>query len=578
MNLKANLAQLEAAQLVRRADDAELTFAFKHALTQESTYESLLRTQRAELHRRIAQAYEALYVDRLDEIVALLAQHYAEAGDDAKTFEYSNRAGHAAMRVYASAEALAHFTRAIDAARRLEPHWLGNDTDAGSRLTDCYLRRGRVLEMTGQFQKATQNYEELESLALSRKDSSMQLAALVALATIYSTATTVTDSIRARKLSNHALELAREIGDRKAQARVLWNLMLLSTLVGEMPQAIEYAEQSLAISRELGMREQTALTLNDISRPYLSVGQFDRAYAATREALAYFRETNNQPMLADNLGRLAAMHVANGQFDQMLEAAQEAQKISETIGNLWGQSFSRLFMGPVYFARGEISRALELMRDCIRFAEQSGFLIPQVKVRSEIASLYGALGNVHQGIELAEQAHAFAIEHIPSFECKACTALARLYTLSGDLVQAEANLKQGYATLREDFAQQMDDQLPVADVEIALARRDYARAIKTADEACERFGKMGYHISSAEVLYLKGNALDSLGNETEAGRVFIQSKVEAEKIGSRWMLWQIHATLGERTQAREMIQYIVKHCPADLGKSFLNLPKVKSIL
>src|SRR5512135_2453460 len=96
--LTTQLEQLENVQLVRRLPEEELAYLFKHALTQESAYESILLKRRREIHRRIAGAYEQLYPERLDEFAALLAQHFAEAGDDGKTLEYATRAGNQAAR------------------------------------------------------------------------------------------------------------------------------------------------------------------------------------------------------------------------------------------------------------------------------------------------------------------------------------------------------------------------------------------------------------------------------------------------------------------------------------------------
>src|SRR5512135_192414 len=93
--LATRLAQLESAELVRRTLDKDLSFLFKHALTHESAYESLLVKKRREIHLLVAQAYEQLYPEHLDESAAWLAAHYAEAGKDAKVLEYATRAGDA---------------------------------------------------------------------------------------------------------------------------------------------------------------------------------------------------------------------------------------------------------------------------------------------------------------------------------------------------------------------------------------------------------------------------------------------------------------------------------------------------
>src|SRR5438128_5221350 len=117
--LTVQLAQLENAQLVRALAEEELAYLFKHALTQETAYDSLLVKKRREIHRRVAEGYEQLYVDRLAEYIVVLAYHYAHAGDDAKTIEYSLQAAEAAMRVFAYPEALGHFTQGLEALRRL---------------------------------------------------------------------------------------------------------------------------------------------------------------------------------------------------------------------------------------------------------------------------------------------------------------------------------------------------------------------------------------------------------------------------------------------------------------------------
>src|SRR5512143_993515 len=93
-NLDSQLSQLETAQLVRRTTDVDQTYIFKHVLTQDSAYQSLLQKQRREIHRHVAQAYEALYGDRcLDDYAAILAQHYAEAGDNEHALVYGRHAG-----------------------------------------------------------------------------------------------------------------------------------------------------------------------------------------------------------------------------------------------------------------------------------------------------------------------------------------------------------------------------------------------------------------------------------------------------------------------------------------------------
>ena len=67
-NLEWKLVQLSAADLIRvHSVEPELEYIFRHALTHEAAYDSLLHSVRREVHRKIARTYEQLYADRLDE-------------------------------------------------------------------------------------------------------------------------------------------------------------------------------------------------------------------------------------------------------------------------------------------------------------------------------------------------------------------------------------------------------------------------------------------------------------------------------------------------------------------------------
>ena len=262
VNLDVSLAQLETAQLVRQADAA--TFVFKHGLTQDAAYQSLLVKQRREIHYHIAQAYEEIFADRSqDDYAAILAQHYAEAGDLTRALRYSALAGDLAARVYTNAEAIAFYTQAIDIAKR----------ESGASLKELYLKRGRVYELINRHDQALANYADMESHAHTCADGAMELAALMARATIYSIPSKQSDRALAQTLCNQALEIARAIGDQPAQAKILWNILLLNTrLRTNYREALKYGEQGLAIARQLGLREQTAYLLNDLSLPYAYAG------------------------------------------------------------------------------------------------------------------------------------------------------------------------------------------------------------------------------------------------------------------------------------------------------------------
>ncbi len=114
-----HLSSLERVELLREAGRLpELEYMFKHELARDAAYGSILNRRRRELHRRVAEAMEVMFADRLQEQAHRLAQHFALAGDDEKTRKYYEMAGDGAAKIHANAEAAAHFAHALDAARR----------------------------------------------------------------------------------------------------------------------------------------------------------------------------------------------------------------------------------------------------------------------------------------------------------------------------------------------------------------------------------------------------------------------------------------------------------------------------
>ena len=598
--LTQHLTQLESHGLIRlAATQPELEYLFRHALVQDAAYASLVRADRKQLHLVVGEALERLYPDQLAsrELAPVLAQHFYQAGDGERALRYFALAGDAAARVYANAEAEMQYARALELATRGD----APISVTSEQLVHLYLSRGHALELIGQYPEAWRNYEDMEALARARGDRALELAALMARATLRSTPTAVHDPARGQALSEQALALARELGDRTAEAKILWNLMLLNSFTGQLRAAAGYGERALALARDLGLREQLAYTLNDIVRVYIGTGQFERAWAVVDEARGLWRELGNQPMLADNLGRSARILFAVGDYERALLLSEEARQISQAIGNLWGQSFCRMFVGYIYLERGEMARASETMEECIRLGERAGFMMTQVGTRADLAWIYGTLGAIHRGVELARLACAQAEQQLPGFRAWALACLARLHLMNGDLAEAEAAIKAGYATLNpEDFTTHGPVELPLADAELALAKQAFGHAVAVIEALVARLRKVGMRSFLAEALHFKGKALLAQGRVEAARAAWMEARAEAESLGSRRVLWPILAALAEieagrgntteaqalRQQACEIINYIADHCSPDpsagsgqsLRDSFLHLPEVQAVL
>src|SRR5260370_11512256 len=118
----------------------EVEYTFKHALTLEVAYNSVLVERRRLLHERAAQAIEALFSDRLEDHLSELAHHYDRSGNVRKAVEYLGRAGRLAAQQTAHSEAVGYLKRALELLKNLP-----DSADRGRQEFDLQMALGRSL-------------------------------------------------------------------------------------------------------------------------------------------------------------------------------------------------------------------------------------------------------------------------------------------------------------------------------------------------------------------------------------------------------------------------------------------------
>ncbi len=140
--LDHQLASLETSDLVHeRCRLPEIEYIFKHALTQEVAYQTLLAPARKALHQEVGAALESIFRDRLEEFAGVLAYHYFSAESWEKALHYSIQSSNAASRVEAYPEVRGHCRRALECLRHLDetPERLEQKVDATIRLVGASL-------------------------------------------------------------------------------------------------------------------------------------------------------------------------------------------------------------------------------------------------------------------------------------------------------------------------------------------------------------------------------------------------------------------------------------------------------
>jgi len=135
VDLAAALQKLTSAEFVyEEALYPEAQYTFKHALTQEVAYSSLLNERRLTLHEHVADAIEAIFDGRLEEHLGELANHYSHSRNTRKAIEYSQRAGERAVQLSANAEAIRHLTTALKLLETLPESREGIEQELALRM------------------------------------------------------------------------------------------------------------------------------------------------------------------------------------------------------------------------------------------------------------------------------------------------------------------------------------------------------------------------------------------------------------------------------------------------------------
>ena len=566
--LDKHLSTLQRAELIQEASRVpELEYMFRHDLTREAAYTSILFRRRREFHRRVGEAVEDLFSERLHEQAHRLAQHFYEAGDRERALKYSAMAGDASARLYANDEAITHYARAIELAR---------EGDASPRqLIDLYTARGRAQEISGRYDDALSGYAELEALGRERGDAALELAALIPTVTVHSTPNARADTARARVLSERSLALAQQVKDRDSEARILWNLMLIELLSeDDFHKALEYGEQSLTIGRQHNLRERIAFTLHDMARGYSAIGRFAQTREALDESRELWRDLGTVPMLGDSLNFSAVGLYAEGRFDEADERLAESLAVSRSIDNPVLQGVALQTMAVIHLERGDIDSALAALEDGIAIEGATTALL-----RSTLAAVYGLLGAADLGLEQARVSLEFARDN-PWWHKHALASLALAHLNSGDLDQAEATLRPLYEDAGMESKRNLNfigtiSALPsLLRCEIAMARQDYNRVLHYTSDAVEGAAEGRMRIFLPDRLRLRGQALLALGRVGEARAAFAEAHTEAEAQGSKRALGailtamsRVEALEGNQDESKrllnrasDVIDYIVDRC------------------
>jgi DNA-binding CsgD family transcriptional regulator len=356
--------ELIGAQLVVEASNER--FAFRHALTRQAVYAGLLSRERRLLHRRIAETLVRLHAAESEQPVADLAHHFAEGEAWAEARAYGERAGELALALFAPHAALAHLSRALEAAARL-----GEDPSARMLRS-----RSRARATLGDFDGALADLEKALARARAEGDRGAEWEALVDLGNIWGGL----DYHRAGAALAAALALARDFNDSAMIAESLTQLGGWHLNREETDEAETRLQDALALFTARDNRAGIARTidlLGTVSDIAGDIGEMRRRY---ERAALLFRDLDDRQALASTL---ATMLIPGGAYifetaplppavpaAQSRREADEALALAREIGWRAGEAYANLNRALYFSAYGNYDLAIASLDDGLAIANE----------------------------------------------------------------------------------------------------------------------------------------------------------------------------------------------------------------
>jgi len=424
----------------------EVEYSFKHALTQEVAYGTVLQEQRKAQHEKIAHAIEQLYRDRLDEHYSDLAHHYSRSNNTAKAVEYLHLAGQQAVQRSANAEAITHLTTALEILTTLP------DTHerAQQELT-LHLTLGMPLQVTRGFSspEVQATYTRARELCQQVGETRQLFSALFGLRTFHQVRG---EFLPARQLGEQLLSLAQREQDPALLMEAYRALGSTLFPLGELGAAQAHLEQGLTLYD--AQRHRSHVFLYGGIEPgifgliYASLilwhlGYPDQALQKSAAARTLGQELSYPYSLASARVYAALVHQLRRERAPTQEWAEVGISLAREQGIPQSLGEGAILQGWARAEQGQSEEGITQIRQSLatRLATRTGLF--QSYYLALLAEAYGRAGQTEDGLAaLAEALTAVDKSGERFYE-------AELYRLKGELTLAQSKVQGPKSKIQE---------------------------------------------------------------------------------------------------------------------------------
>jgi len=403
-DLRMSLTRLQAADFLHeRSLFPDLEYTFKHALTHEVTYGSLLKDRRRALHGRIVDAIASLYRDRRLEHVERLAHHAQQSERWPEAVQYCWQAGAKAMARSANREAVAYLDQGLEALGRC-----ADDRQMLEQAFDIRLDLRSALVPLGEFPRIFQTLHELESLADRLGDRRRQGLVAALMAGAYPN---LGRSDQASVYGERAREIAAEVGDMTVDVLAHTYLGASSFFLGQYARSVECTQRVVEILPAARSHDSFGVAIRPavFARGFLcwslsELGRFDEAEVAARDALDLAEAIGHPQTVVAGLLSIGTFHVRRGDVEYAIAPFERARELCQQHDvPLWKPVFAS-FLGYSLALSARFAEAEALLREALEQAALMRMMVFHTQMIMWLSEARLLMGDVAEAATLSNDA------------------------------------------------------------------------------------------------------------------------------------------------------------------------------
>jgi class 3 adenylate cyclase/tetratricopeptide (TPR) repeat protein len=396
--LGSRLRELSRLEFVyERVETEGIVYVFRHALTQEAVYGSLLERHRRSCHGAVGYALEQLYAGRIDEVAELLAFHFGRSDEAERAVDYAILAAEKARRGWANSQALTYFNSALNRIDTM-PDTGPNRT----RRIDIVLKQAEVNYALGQYAEQIQALEEIR-------------------------------------------DILKPIEDPERQAHWHYWTGFLHGVSGGRPEvAIEYCQEAMKIASATGLEDIDAFAGSCLCQVYAVAGRLRDAIQVGEQAVSTFEARGNLWWSALTLWHLTGAANYLGEWEASLNYGRRGLEHGIALDDVRLKAVSLSRIGLTHIHRGEIEHGLQCCDEALALAP-----IPRDAAWASVVRGYGNIkgGKLEVGIkELSEAIAWFANSRMSFTQIIGTVWLAEGHLRRGDRATARPLIDHVLAT------------------------------------------------------------------------------------------------------------------------------------